>query len=233
MRYQFTKENMWTAGGFVRESFAADLPRFQAVAKKEFDNEFLTTFDAARAKIKGATGAALRTGAGSQVTARLYASMDKVKPLLDLLEIRLGLVDAKALTVKVKDFGLKGLRDRINARDAEGVSKRLGTLATAIADNQDVLEDKGYEAQELVDLKKLTEEIDDDNLLQNTGENTSIETTEVEDGDYEAFDALLAKVMRTGRLLFKKQKTKRQQYEARAVTKRVVAGEKPKNDPGA
>jgi len=179
MRYQFTKENMWTAGGFVRESFVADRPSFEAVAEKEFDDAFLATFDEARAKIKKATGAGLRASAGSQVTDRLYASMDKVKPLLDLLEIRLGLVDAKELTVKVSGFGLKGLRDRINARDAEGVSTRLGRLVTAITDNEELLVGKGYKPKELADLKELVKDIDDDNLLQNTGENTSMETTEV------------------------------------------------------
>lgn len=233
MKYQFSKENMWTAGGFVRESFVADRPMFEAVAEKEFDDDFLEAFDKARAKIKKATGGALRASAGSQVTDRLYASMEKVKPLLDLLEIRLGLVDAKQLTVKVSGFGLKGLRDDINAHDAEGASTRLGKLASVITDNQDVLVSKGYKAQELADLQQLTADIDADNLLQNTGENSSIETTQVEDSDYEAFGKLLAKVMRTGGLLFKKTKAKRQQYEVRGITKRVVAGEKPKSDPGA
>jgi hypothetical protein len=118
MRLVFTKENMWTGSGFVRESFLVDRAGFLAVAKTEFGDDFLSAFDAARGKLKPAGSALLRTSAGTLVTDRLYASLDGVRPLLDLLEIRLGLAEASKLTIKVKDFGLKGLRDRIGARRA-------------------------------------------------------------------------------------------------------------------
>jgi hypothetical protein len=223
---------MWTGSGFVRASFLTDRALFTAAADKDFDDDFLKEFDEARGKLKPVGGAALRTSAGTLVTDRLYASMDKVGGLLDLLDIRLGLADATKLTVKVKDFGLKGLRDRIGARDAEGVSSRLSKLEEAIAANQDYLVTKGYKAQELADLKKLHKDIDDDNLLQDKGENSSQDTTDLENDDYTALNTLLGKLMRTGRLLFKRNKKKRQRYEAAGVLKRMQAGEKPGDGEG-
>lgn len=108
-----------------------------------------------------------------------------------------------------------------------GVRTRLDKLELAIADNQTHLVTKGYDTQELADLKKLHKAIDDDNLLQNTGENTSQDTTDIDNEDYEVLNKLLSKLMKTGRLLFKTVKKKRQQYEATGVLKRMVAGEKP------
>jgi hypothetical protein len=228
MRLRFTKENMYTGAGFVYDSFQADLAAFQAVAPKEFTTAFVTGFFAKRDKIKKATGAALRTGTAAQTTVRLYENMDKVKPLLDRLDIRLGLIPKKDLTVAASKFGLKTLRERIGVRDAEATSRALTVLEQAVTDNFDVLEDKGHsttEQQELVDLHKL---IDEDNALQNVHMNTNTGATLIEDADYLALNAVLSTVMRTGRLLHKTVKQKRQQYESASILKRMEAGEKPK-----
>ena len=228
MRMLFTKENMYTGTGFVRDSFAADQAEFVAVAGNEFDQQFLQDFEAARATIQGATGGALRSGGLTQVTTRLYANLDRVKPLLDRLDIRLGLVATAELTVPAKKFGLKGLRERLAARDAEAASRALTVLEQAIADNLTVLQQRGYAAKEQQELEDLHKLIDDDNRLQNETLNANTGATKVEDADYRAVDKLLGKIMRTGRLLYKADKQKRRQYEATAILKRMQAGEHPK-----
>ena len=223
MRLRFTKENMYTAAGFERDALLTDQADFLAVAPTEFDAAFIDLFKARHQAIEEATGAALRQGGGTQTTTRLYQSLDAVKPLLDRLDIRLGLLEANALTVPAKSFDLKTLRDRISARDAEAVSRALTVLRRAIADNLAALQTKGYQEAELAELTRLHTAIDADNARQNTNLTTSTQATEAEDQDYQALDQLLGKVMRTGRLLYKSNKTKRRQYEAAAILKRVQA----------
>jgi len=167
------------------------------------------------------------------VTARLYQNFDAVKPLLDRLDIRLGFIPAKDLTVPAKNFGLKRLRERLDARDAEAASRALTALRQAIADNLPALNAKGYVADEQQKLAQLHAAIDADNAAQNTTHNANTAATTAEDADYQALDVLLGKIMRTGRLLYKTAKPKRQQYEAAAVGQRVHAAQQPKAVPAA
>ena len=230
MHLRFTKENMFTAAGFVRDSYLTDQADFVAVAPKEFDAAFDEDLRVRLAKIKGATGGALRTGSGAQVTARLYQNLDAVKPLLDRLDIRLGFIPKEKLTVAPGKFGLKTLRERIDHRDAEATSRALTVLQQAIADNLSALEDKGYPATEQQELTRLHGLIDADNATQNTTLNANTKATGLEDADYLALDALLSKIMRTGRLLYKATKAKRRQYEVAAITQRVQAAQHPAGD---
>lgn len=227
MQYRFSKENMWTAAGFVFDSFDADQAAFVDVAAADFDGTFRTAAGQARQQIKTAVGGALRAGSTSQTTARLYRNMDAVKPLLDRLDIRLGLVPANDLAHPVKDFGLKTLRARLAARDAEASSRALAVLEAAVAASRDALAAKGYPAAEETELLRLHKAIDDDNALQNQGLNANAAATGIEEKDYKALDQVLAKIMRTGRLLFKATKQKRRQYETAWVQKRVDAGQTP------
>ena len=175
----------------------------------------------------------MSTGGGEQVTVHLYQNKGTVKPLLNRLDIRLGFILAKDLTVPAKNFGLKRLRERLAARDAEGRSRALTVLQQAITDNQKVLKTKGYPASELEVLAELHAAIDADNATQNSTLNTNTAATVGEDADYLALNALLGKIMRTGRLLYKVTKQKRQQYEVAAIGKRVHAAQHPGEAPRA
>lgn len=227
--WRFSKENMWTVAGFVLDSFETHQAAFVDVLGADtFGAAFVQQYTAAHLKIKGARGASPRIGGGAQVTVRLYANLDQLKPLLDRLDVRLGLLPAAALTVAPKKFGLSTLRNRLNARDAEAVSRALVVLVALIGENRPALDGKGYKTQELTDLVALQGLIDADNRLQNSGANTSHEDTKVEDADYTTMDHLLSQVLRAGRLLFKADKAKRTQYTATALHARVVAGELPR-----
>jgi hypothetical protein len=232
MALRFSKENMWTAAGFVLDSFDTEAATFTEVSADEFGGAFRTNAGKTRDKIKTAVGGALRAGAGTQVTTRLYQNMDAVRPLLDRLDIRLGLLDAKALASPVKDFGLKKLRAAIEARDAEASSRALTVLEAAITSSHDALMKKGYTTAEEEKLRELHQAIDDDNALQNKNLNTNTGATAIEDKDYKELDKLLGRIMRTGRLLFKSDKQKRRQFEVAWIQKRIDAGEKPKLDGG-
>jgi hypothetical protein len=223
MALRFSKENMPTAAVFVRDSFLADQADFVAVAPADFGPAFAADLQAKVARVAQATGGALRTGAGTGTTARLYGNLDALRPLLDRLDIRLGLLPASALAVPAKSFGLKRLRERLDARDVEAVSKALTVLQQAIADTQPALASKGYTAQELADLTALHTAIDAENAAQNTHLNASTTATQAEDADYKALDALLGTVLRTGRLLYKANKPKRRQYEIAAIMQRLHA----------
>lgn len=230
---RFSRENMWTVTGFVLDSFENHQQRFVDVLGEEtFGADFLTKFGNARLKIKGLTGAGLRIGAGTQVTERLYGNLDKVKPLLNLIDVRLGMIPKADLTVAPKKFGLPELRYAINSRNAEVVSRGLVTLVQLIGDNRTALNGKGYKEQELLDLVELQGLIDADNLLQNKTNNDSQELTPIDDAHYVAMDELLGQVLRAGMLLFKEEPEKRQQYNQRELQRRVDAGERPKPRPG-
>jgi hypothetical protein len=226
---RFSKENMWTVGSFVLDSFENHQATFvELFGDKTFGADFLAAYMAALAKIKGATGGAVRVGGGTLVTTRLYDNLEQLKPLLNRLDARLGLLSSAALTAPAKNFGLKTLRAGINSRNAEGVSRGLVQLLALVDSNRPLLDGKGYTDAERTALVALQSAIDADNKLQNSGANTNQEATKVEGADYAVLDALLGQVLRTGRLIFKSDSVKRKQYELRALNKRVIAGERPK-----
>ena len=224
---------MYTAGGFVLDSLEEHQAEFVAVTSEEdFGAGFLQEMQAAHASIKALTGSGLRIGETAQMTRQLYERLDNVKPYLDRLEIRLGLVEAKKLTVAVKDFGITKLRRAIDGRNAEGVVQGLATLNAAIAANTALLAPRGQNASETQALTDAETEIANDNRKQNQGQNISTNNTVEENALLTAFDKYLKKVMSTGRKLYKKHKQARRQYEQTALLARMHAGERPKDRPG-
>ena len=231
MRTSFIKEDLFTIGGFVLDSYTTYRLQFEDIAPDDYHPQFLTEFGAAREKLRNAPGAQGRTGTGKQVTGRLYENLDKARGLLNRLQIRLDLVkDPTTLTVAPVDFKVAQLDDRLRSRDAEGSLKKLATLAGLITDNLVVLKTKGYKDQELADLNDLRTKIDTDNKLQNQHMNTSVKATELEDADYQAVDALIRKVRKTAARLFKGNKSTLKEFSRSALLARVHAGEKPKRD---
>ena len=233
MRTSFTKEDLFTIGGFVLDSYTTYREQFEDIAPGDYHAQFLQQFGAAREKLKDAAGAQGRSGTGKQMTARLYANMDKVRGLLNRLQIRLDLVtDPTTLTLAPADFKVVQLDDRLRTRDAEGSLKKLATLASHITDNLSVLKTKGYKDQELTDLHDLRTKIDADNQLQQQHLNEGVQATELEDADYQAVDDFIRKVRKTAIRLFKGEKSTLKEFSRKALLARVHAGEKPKRDGG-
>lgn len=233
MDHTFDKEDIYTGGGFVLDSFEAHQAEFVDVTSEEdFGATFLAEFTAAHAAVKGLTGAGLGIGATSQLTQQLYGRLDGALPWLNKLDIRLGLMDPKTLTVPVKDFGLATLRKCIGNRNAEGAVTALGTLNKLIGANLAVLEPRGHKAADTAAFVEAELKIAEDNRAQNKGQNSSTKATVDENAVLVAFDGYLKKVMRTGRKLYKKTKQARRQYEQTALLSRMHAGERPKDRPG-
>lgn len=235
MRTSFLKEDLFTIGGFILDSYITYRASFEDVAPDDYHPAFLTDFTGARTRLKNALGATGRTGAGKQVTGQLYEDLDTVRGLLNKLLIRLDLVtDPKTLTVAPADFKVTVLDRRLQARDAEGSLKRLATLAGLLADNFEELKKKGYKPQELTELNALREKIDAGNKAQNQHLNTSVKATALEDADYKAVDDFIKKVRRTAGRLFKLDKATLKEFSRKELLRRTHAGEKPKRDaPGA
>ncbi|MGI4734859.1 MAG: hypothetical protein ACRYG7_06715 [Janthinobacterium lividum] len=76
-------------------------------------------------------------------------------PLLDCLDIRLGFIPKTDLTVAPGKRGLKTLRERIDHRDAEDVSRALVVLRQAVANNEKVLAAKSYSKAEEKELVRM------------------------------------------------------------------------------
>lgn len=233
MRLSFNKEDLFTIGGFVLDSYTTYRAQFEDVAPADYHAQFLADFTAARTKLKDAPGASGRTGTGKQVTGQLYEDLDAVRVLLNKLLIRLDLVaDPKTLTVAPADFKIAPLDDRLRVRDAEGSLLRLATLAGLIANNFEELKKKGYTAQEQTDLNKLRDKIDTGNKAQNQHLNSSVKATALTDGDYKAVDGFIRKVRKTARRLFKPDKATLQEFARKELLRRTHAGDKPKRDGG-
>src|SRR4051812_22847963 len=138
MRTSFLKEDLFTIGGFVLDSYTTRRAQFEDIAPDDYHPQFLTDFTLARTKLRDAAGAQGRTSTGKQVTVRLYENMDKVRALLNKLQLRLDLVkDPKLLTVAPADFKVVQADDRLRSRDAEGSLKKLATLSALITENLD------------------------------------------------------------------------------------------------
>ncbi len=231
MRFAFNKEDLFTLGGFTLDSYTTYRLQFEDIAPDDYHAKFLTDFAAAREKLKDAPGAGGRTGTGKVVTARLYESMDAVRKLLNRLQIRLDLSGApNLLTVKPADFKVMALDERLRTRDAEGSLTKMAALAGLLTANLDALKTKGYKAQELDELNTLRAKIDADNLLQSQHSNTGVQSTKLENSDFEAVDAFIRKVRKTATRLFKEDKSVLKEFSRKSLLARVHAGEKPKRD---
>lgn len=228
MVFSFNKVDMSTGSGFVLDSFEAQQARFVAVTSEEdFGADFLDGFRKALGEVTG-PGAALRRGAVEQVTTKLYAEMDAVRPWLAKLEVRLDLVDAGQLTVPVKSFGLSKLRRRLDVRDAEGVGALLQQLNKAVAANLAVLTPRGHQPADTAALVQAEERIAALNRQQNDGQNQAVIGTEEENKLLRTLDEYVKKVLKAGRKLFRGEPEVRRQFQRTGIMVRMNAGEKPK-----
>ena len=66
MRISFIKEDLFTIGGFVLDSYTTYRLQFEDIAPDDYHPQFLTEFGAAREKLRNAPGAQGRTGTGSE-----------------------------------------------------------------------------------------------------------------------------------------------------------------------
>jgi hypothetical protein len=98
MRLSFLKEDLFTVGGFLYESYASLRARFEEVGPDDYHDAFLAEFGAKRQRLADASGA--KPGGTSVITRRLYGHMDAAEVLLNRLQIRLDLLDDSVLSVR-------------------------------------------------------------------------------------------------------------------------------------
>ena len=168
-------EELATLGKFLLDSLTRDLEDISAVYP-DFNDAYLAAFTQKIKDVKDTVKAIILTNQNKKVTKRLYANMNKLRPLLTKLE---GYVRrAKDLTVLPKDFGTVQTRKEVQRKDVEALDNELETLAVNITDNFAALQAKGYTAAQQTALTNLHTAINADNALQNLNEDARDETVE-------------------------------------------------------
>ena len=151
-------------GQFVIDSYKRDIADFQAYKPSKYTPDFLTALVGKKDAVDALVNPVVLTGQLKLITLTLANNVEGLRGTMNLLE---GYVaDANPLTVGVKDFGISGVRKKVNSGDMEGLDGALKTLITNTGDNLPALKDVGYTDDMYAALKATKQSIFDDNAAQ-------------------------------------------------------------------
>lgn len=206
-------------------SLERDLVDFTNYSPK-FNEGYLNSFIAAAAIAKDVIEPKSETLERMASTARLYSALDSLIDPISRLSGYLNLAHEK-LNISSAEFGLVKLRESANARDPEGAVKSLHVVNSNIAKFRDALISQGL-SQELIELLKSAgaiigrEKHDQYAILTNRKGVVQFNV-----GMFNDLYKQLIEILATGKILYKKDPAKLQEYTFNQLKKRVRLTTKP------
>jgi hypothetical protein len=194
-------EEIPVVSGFVYDLMSLHYSDFTDVARLHYTPAYKTTFNGLIIEVNNLTGFPVLRAQLKKITTDLELKMTSVRPVLKKFEIHLKLAH-KNLTIPVKDFGLKLIRDEISNGNAEGILNGFGILLTNIDDNHAALEAKGLTTELLSALTGLRDDI---RTLNNSQSLKQTEISEVAKANWKKIEELwdiTKEVMETGKGLY-------------------------------
>ena len=163
--YRVRIEELPVVGGFLFTSFERDFTDFSGYSP-DFNQAYKDNFTV---KLEAADEIVNPKGLQKElkkVTDRMYATIDGMRPKLNLLE---GYVNRAAdnLNMLPGDFGIKPVRDKISNKDQEALLQAMKDLIKNVDDNFAALEAKGLTQAGKDNIVATRQSIKDDNQLQN------------------------------------------------------------------
>jgi len=151
-------------GQIIMDCYQRDLADFQAYKPSKYTPDFFTALEAKKGVVAELVNPVVLTGQLKLITLDIAKNVEGLRETMNLLE---GYVaDASPLTVGVKDFGISGVRKKVNSGDVEGLDGALKTLITNTGDNLTALKEVGYTDDMYAALKATKQSIFDENAAQ-------------------------------------------------------------------
>jgi hypothetical protein len=157
-----------TIGQITIDSYLRDIAYFTAFKPSKYTALFLTNLMIKHDAVKDLVNPGILTAQIKVITLRMKTGLNGLREPLNFLEGYL--TDAEGLTMNANDFGIKGVRKKINSGDIEGLNWALNLLVTNITNNMSALTDVGYSNDSLTALKASQQSIFEDNIAQNKKE---------------------------------------------------------------
>lgn len=170
---------------FLIASFNRDLALFIDYSA-DFDAPFAANFNDQIDAVEAVVFPEKLTKEGKLVTARIEASLKRLKVLNTLTESYVKRVGS-ALTVAPADFGNRVLRSKLNRGDVEGVISDLRKLLLNIDANLVALTAKGLKPATKTEMAAVPDSLTADNTLQN---NNLQARNQLVNDNVDLFDAL-------------------------------------------
>lgn len=218
--YKAKDEELPVMAGYVAFSFERDLADFQAFSPI-FSSDYLTQFRMQTQRVNELIFPATETSRLRIVTQRLYSTMDSLLDPLARISGYLTLAK-KNLVSSPSQFGVVALRNKIYARDAEGVLKTLRVVNDNIAYHKAILQPLGLSDDMIALLKNALDGIHADNQEQYKITSARRELVQANVGILNGLYASIMEICNMGKVLYKtSDPQKLQEYTYTELIKRV------------
>lgn len=218
--YKAKDEELPVMAGYVAFSLERDLADFQAFSPI-FSTDYLTGFRVQTQRVNELIFSATETSRLRIVTQRLYSTMDSLLDPLARISGYLTLAK-KNLVSSPSQFGVVALRNKITARDAEGVLKTLRVMNDNIAYHKAILLSVGLSEEMIALLKNAHQSIDADNQEQYKIMSARRELVQANVGILNGLYASMMEICNVGKVLYKtSDPQKLQEYTYTELIKRV------------
>jgi len=225
------KENIPVIGGFIIARVKKDLAEIAAAAP-DITIAYLDDLDTKKELVRALVQPSEKTGEMKEVTKHMYATMDDLKPKLNLFEIKLNRAQSQ-LNKPVAAFGLSNVRKHISKRNAEGLLVALELMLHEIAANKVALEAKGFTQAMQTEFEAAITSINKDNGMQNEKLDERGELTLENKLVISDFWQGISELMAIGRLLYKDNPVKLKEYTFTELNRRVGGTGTTPATPGA
>ncbi|MDR2424089.1 MAG: hypothetical protein LBD59_05105, partial [Prevotellaceae bacterium] len=200
-------------------SLKKDLADFTAFSPK-FNEMYVTAFEGKIDAVKAILNPRDETVELKTVTERLYSTMNSLTDPIARVEGYVKMAGS-AIPVSVKDFGLSLLRQKIWAKDAEGVLAALKTVNGYIDKHKSTLAAQGLSDDLIAVFTSSTTTIHDDNQRQYQIVTARKRLVENNLHLFNELYALIMDVCGVGKILYKKDSALLKEYTFTELKKRV------------
>jgi len=187
---------------FTLTSYIRDKAAFEDFSA-DYGDDFNTNFEGKIADVKAVESTRFHTAEIEACTVKLYGDMASLRPKLRLLE-KYAKNAKNLLTVSLKNFGIKQVREQLNRKDTEKLSQALKELMenVDVPDNMAALTTKGFKPAAYTALNDLKTKIYDENQKQNELMNDRKLAVQENNVLFKELKAIIVDVQEVGKALY-------------------------------
>ncbi|RAK63886.1 hypothetical protein DLM85_20275 [Hymenobacter edaphi] len=214
----------------LRAHYQADEADFVELLPEEDGKPFLTDLDARLQAADDSGSQRSAAGRSQQLGQQVQTIMRQLPLLLNRLEARLR--RAEGLTVPLKAFGVKAVRDAVVAEDPERLELALKTLLQNLEANAAALQAKGHKAEETEQLRTLRQTLAAGSTAQDVAQTRQQGVTQENLQALSHLCQLMQELMADGKSLYRGvDKAKVKNYTLTQLLKRVRREREAKEEP--
>ncbi len=216
----FNYDEVTVVAGMVYDSMYRDQLDFQNYSN-DYKDPFLPNFRIKIDAVESRVRTRIFRAQLKSITQRIYSDLDILKRKLTLLEGYIKKAESN-LNVCIKDFGIVEIRDKMWAREIEGLIDKMITMLQLVDANIDALKDKGFKDDDKTALDNLLESIRSGNLNQNMKMDEKEAAVQANLGSLLELWTITAEIMDVGKRIYKyDNKEKTGDYTATKIKSRI------------